>query len=184
MTNRLSNLRPRDIGFLLVGGIVAAALSGTAIAITDTKFTYTTEKTGHLSIHPMDLSPMWNFDYSIDFTGAFGIFAGGCASTGINLPQGAKVVSLVIYYTADDDTADNPRVFIIRNNLATDQTVRLVDIEVADTSDTRKSTTRSIPSNLSTILNGSFSYSLGVCLGTDDWFEGARITYRYKTAGD
>ena len=57
MTYRPSNLLPRDVGFLIAGGIVAVAVSGTAIAVTDTNFTYTAAKTGYLSIHPMDLAP-------------------------------------------------------------------------------------------------------------------------------
>jgi len=185
MMNWLTSGRCRDIAFLLVGGIVASVLGGTVIAIIVVNVTSTTEKTGYLSIHPMDLTPMSSgIDYAIEVNGALRLSDGRCASTGINLPQGAKVVSLLTVFTAAADTATNPSVALVRNNWATDGVTYLVGRGFANTSGTRKSVSTPVPANLSIINNAAYSYSFAVCLGTGDWFEGVRITYRYKTAGD
>ena len=155
------------------------------VAITDTNFKYTTEKTGYLSIHPMDLTPIsWDADYASEFQGALRLVNGNCASTGINLPQGAKVVSLLTVFTAVADTATNPSVALVRINWSTDALVYLVNRGFTDTSDTRKSVSTPIPASLSIIKNAAYSYSFAICLGAGDWFEGVRITYKYSKAGD
>lgn len=54
----MARLSPSNIGYMLVGGVVAAGLSSTAIAITEKSFRYTEEKTGYLTVNPMHLALM------------------------------------------------------------------------------------------------------------------------------
>ena len=88
------------------------------------------------------------------------------------------------YYSASNATKTNPRVLLFRNNLATDITNTLVDTTVVETSGARNSVNSIVPAPLSIINNGAYSYGFAICLGQLDTFEGARIAYRYGTAGD
>ena len=41
-----------------------------------------------------------------------------------------------------------------------------------------------VPANLGLVNNALFTYAYEVCVGSGDYFYGARITYQYTSAGD
>ena len=188
MFTRIRSLRPVDaFGLVGVGVVITLVLSGTAIAVTDTNFTYSTTKTGYLTIHPMDLAPANNLaadNYYIDFGAGLSHSApgGGCYNTGVNLPQLAKVISVQTYYV--DEPTGNMYVYLYRNNLSTDVTDTLATQYINDNTGVRSSQTTTVGSTQRTVWNNTYAYGFAVCLGADSSFEGTRITYTYTSAGD
>jgi hypothetical protein len=68
-------------------------------------------------------------------------------------------------------------------------TFNIIAHDIEDNTGTSKSVRDPIPSSLSVIRNDLYAYSYGVCLstapgGSTDYFLGARISYRYSSAGD
>ena len=187
MLTRIRRFRARHLALMAIGAVTAMALTGTAMAITDTEFTYTTAKTGYVAIHPMDLAPdgtVSGTDYiNVFFTAevSTGLTA-ACFSTGVNLPQGARIKSIDTWYRSNDQS--DPRTLLYRNNLATDVTDQLVFAEINDDTNVRKVDTRTVPMNLREVQNRTYTYGYGTCVGEGTTFEGARITYTYTSAGD
>ncbi len=180
MFKRIRNLHP--VSGIVVGAVATLVLSGTAIAVTDTSFTYNTVKTGYLTIHPMDLAPGNDFaagNYTSDYVGGeLATPTGGCYTTGVNLPDRAKVMSLQTFYTGDAKDAA-----LHRNNLDTDASDD-VAIQFPAGTGPRASVSTTIASDRRTVFNNIFSYGNGICLNAGGRFEGARITYTYTSAGD
>ena len=184
MFTRIRNMHP--VTGIVIGVVATLVLSGTAIAVTDTNFTYSTTKTGYLTIHPMDLAPDSNGsadDYFIDFAAAnLATSAGNCYNTGVNLPQLAKVISVQTYYV--DGPTNSVDVILYRNKLSTDVTDILAYQGLNDDAGVRNNQTTTVDGTLRTVWNNTYAYAFGVCLGSGSRFEGARITYTYTSAGD
>ena len=183
MSKRIRNMHP--VTGIVVGVVATLVLSGTAIAVTDTTFTYSSTKTGYLTIHPQAMTPSDDTvanDYFVSYGDArLQTAGGGCFSTGVNLPQNAKITTLQTYYNSL--TGAN-RVMLERNNLSTDAIDLLVDHTIANFEGLRRSVIDTVPIAQRTVWNNVYSYAFAVCLGADDMFEGARLTYTYTTAGD
>ena len=64
MFTRIRNMHP--VTGIVIGVVAILVLSGTAMAITDTSFTYSTVQTGYLMIGPADLVPE-NGGYANDY---------------------------------------------------------------------------------------------------------------------
>lgn len=48
----------------------------------------------------------------------------------------------------------------------------------------RTGVTFQVPGNRSKVDNSGYSYGFAMCLGGEDKFAGARLTYKYSNAGD
>ncbi len=182
MFKRIRNMHP--VTGIAIGVVATLVLSGTAIAVTDTNFTYSTTKTGWLTIHPTDLAPANDFSashYDVDIGAGHLTSDNGCFNTGVNLPQNARVSSMETFYRSG---GVGQRVYLVRENLSTNSTEYLVLHFFSDSGGLRTSVTNSVPNAVRTVWNNVYSYGFSVCLLTNDRFEGARITYTYTNAGD
>ena len=184
MFTRIRNLHP--LGLVAVGVVATLVLSGTAIAVTDATFTYSTTQTGYLTIHPMDLAPGGSSHadgYTTDPSG--GILAtstGGCFNTGVNVPQLAKVTTVLAYYVGLSNSPTG--VYLVREKLVDGDGETIAGQSLTDTGGVRKSLTITVPVDRRTVRNNVYSYGFGICLDAGEAFHGARITYTYTTAGD
>jgi hypothetical protein len=182
-----SSFTSRKLAVAAVGGLLAATcFSGAGLAVTDTIFKYTTEKTGYFGIDAMAMAPAGNLsadDYVIDWVG--GLFANStqCFNTGVNLPNGATITQLAIWTTSG--TVSNPFVWFLRKKLTDGVPNTIVNAVASDNSATRKQKNFSIANTAVAVVNNAqYVYGLGVCVGDDDVFHAARITYTYTNAGD
>lgn len=188
MLARLGRIRPGDaIGLMLVGAIVAVVLTGTAMAVTDTQFVYSTPQTGNLTIHPMDLAPANHSAasaYSVSWAPArlSRSSASQCFNTGVHLPQQAKITRIRTTYSSG--ASSDLSVYLVRTELDTNTPGYLVGQIVPDNTGARVTVSHTPPSTLNVVDNSRFAYGFGVCLGETTLFEGARIVYQFTKAGD
>jgi hypothetical protein len=177
----------RMIAVVTAGGLLAAfALSGVAQAVTDTIFKYTTPKTGYLAISPVAFAPeLSSLQYSVGRSILLAANGTACFEAPVNLPQGAKMTALAIWYRR---TAPNSfSVGLNRHPIAPENLVSVVVANpVADTGGVYKPASYNITNaSEQTVDNQHNNYFLVVCLSnTNDEFYGARITYSYDSAGD
>jgi hypothetical protein len=174
-------------GLALVGAItIFAFINGPAHAITDAIFKYSTVKTGHLALHPMEFVPTSQADaassgYDIHWeSGAITATSSVCVNAGLHLPQGATITAVAGWFTASSGGAE---IFVGRNNVSTGASDTLVLKVDSDTSGSRKQV-NAAPTAFQVVDNAHFMYGIGICMGSTDIFHGARITYTYTNAGD
>ena len=173
------------LGNFLAGAAIASMIGGTAVAITSPDFTYSSAKSGRYSIAPGAMTPRDNtivYNVSAGELSATAAGSGECFATGVNLPNGAVIVSIHSWYRSD--SASDFGVFAYRHSLASNVATQLTPGYVVDDTDTRKYVTHTIPAALRTVDNFAYDYSYWVCLGTGSTFHGARINYTYRSAGD
>jgi hypothetical protein len=170
--------------------LVGLALSGTAKAITDSVFKYSTAKTGYYSLDPNAFAPQSSTttffigdvpDSLYDTSGA-----SRCFATGVNLPDGAKITALSAWYSSD--TQGNVSAWLGRNKLGNGSFEYVAQLTSTNTSKTRRKMNAAIPgSAIATVDNANYSYHTGVCFGSsgaDSRFYGGRIAFSYTNAGD
>lgn len=151
-------------GFTLSGSALAA-ISGT---------TY--------SIDPMAMipdSPSSASSYTNNWTGFLannGYNKTSCFNTGINLPQYGAIIKISVIFQSV--AKSNPTVYIVRHNTFTGESTPLVDRMLLDDSGTRVTKFLLFPAETRYILNETFSYGFGICLGAGDMFFGAKILYQ------
>jgi hypothetical protein len=187
MSKPLKSIPGGRIGNFLAGAAVAAVLGGTAVAVTSADFTYSAVQRGYYTINAMAMAPQSDEsaeDYLISYPmGALTSFAGNaCYQTGINLPQGATVVSVTTWYQSD--LTSDASVSLYRQNLLNNTKRKLISEDIIDDNNTREFITHTVPTTLRTVNNLYFSYGYAFCLGDGTHFSGARINYLFKTAGD
>jgi hypothetical protein len=169
----------------LAAGIVAAiVLSGVAYAITGNAFIYSRAKPGYFSIHPASLAP---FNDTISYQSSSGppaqVQANGCLTTGVHLPDGAKITGLSVWYAAN--TVGGVGFSLFRDTPSNGTDAYLVFGSSDDASGNRVGKLFSISRALATVNNKAGSYGFGVCpVNNTQIFYGARINYTYTTAGD
>src|ERR1700754_3860516 len=100
-----THLRSRHAAVAAAGGILAAlSIGGVALAITDTQFKYTSPKTGFYTVGsasfaPKDTTSAGNYFNSV--TGGLGVLdQRRCFLTGVNLPHGAALTGLRVWYVS------------------------------------------------------------------------------------
>ncbi len=181
MFTRIRNMHP--VTGIVIGVVATLVLSGTAMAITDTSFTYSAVQTGYLMIGPADLLPESSADandYTVDSVVAYS--SGACFRAPVHLPQGARMTSVRTSYSSG--AANNPSMRLQRTNPVTLATTTLFQHFVVDDSATPTYVNNVVPANLALVTNSLYTYTYGVCVGSFDAFYGARIAYQYYTAGD
>jgi hypothetical protein len=166
--------------------VTAIFVGGAAQAITDTVFHYSTPKRGYLQLDPAGFTPLTD-----EGTGAYRIFyvydafiqttvAGMCFGKSIELPQGAKLTALGVWYQK------GVRISLYRHYAAAGaaSSTPIADRTFASAqADVRAGT---VPiTGPTTINNQNYSYAAIVCLPqTDNLFFGGRVSYTYTSAGD
>ncbi len=176
------------IGRILAGAAVSSMLIGTAFAITANTFSYSRIKTGYYSIHPGALAPIDTLaasNYNVNFVNPSmdtGSGSSVCFSTGINLPNGASIVSLTIFYQSN--ASSNISALMTRLALSTGIPDNFLFQIISDDSDVRRRSVFPVPAASQFVDNSAYAYALAVCIAAGTTFNGARIRYTYKTAGD
>ena len=160
---------------------VLAAISGGALAVTDTNFTYTAFKAGVFAIGPGDVIPENN---TISYTVNANVLdtGGGCFVAPIHLPQDVWLYSVSTGLISD--VGSDPVVSLVRtaiNNSAT----TLNSGTLVDDTGSPKTLTFTITNNAFRLVkNDLYSYHVRICMGVGDSLYGARVTYHYNSAGD
>jgi hypothetical protein len=174
------------IGNFLAGAAAASVVSGVAFAVTSPNFTYTATQTGNLSLGAMAMAPNDSFSANEYTFSPSGInttsTTGACFVTGVNLPAGAVLRNLTVYFSSDNK--GDLEVKFFRTRLTTHAYNPIIDKKPVENSDASVAITYPIPAGLSAISNADYSYGLRVCLSVGTFYSGARIQYNYKTAGD
>lgn len=158
--------------------VALLALSLPALAVTSSSFKYSNPKTGFLSISPMALAPDSDnsaIDYTIGWNST--LDGNGCYNTGVNLPQGSKILE-VSYYQAGRVDAN-----LTSNEVATGTQGNLASIANPPLAASRTLVTFTLPTPV-VVRNDTKNYGFGVCLQSGEHFFGARIKYSYANAGD
>lgn len=174
------------IGNFLAGAAVASVVSGVAFAVTSPDFTYSAAQTGYLTLGPMAMTPDDSNsadDYLINPLHLYNdSTTGACFVTGVNLPKGAILRNLTVYFTSDN--IGDLQVSFFRTRLANKAFVALINKQPVENTSSYVRVSYPFPPALSTIDNAAFAYSLRVCLADGTTYSGARIQYTYRTAGD
>ena len=166
--------------------VATIAVIGAAQAITDNAFNYSSPKVGFFSINPVAVTSDSSFmDYSRDATrlsreGGTAV----CFGSGVNLPQGAKMTNLVVWYQSSDVGLD-PEFFLQRQRHSDGTLQNIAHIVGHDDTGLRKTASVVVASTLATVDNVNFSYAFRVCPSAiQNTFNSARIRYTYTSAGD
>src|SRR3954467_7184372 len=99
-----TSLTLRNITVATASGLLGAlSLSSIAQAVTDTIFKYTNPKNGYYSIHPMAMAPDGTFTAGayINSYNSGTVTGSGCFGTGVNLPQGATMTGLTVWFRSN-----------------------------------------------------------------------------------
>ena len=165
---------------------VAAICAGSAGAVTDNVFRYSTAKTGYLGISVAAFVPMQSATQYINngvsiqptTTGAT------CLQAPVNLPQGAAMKNVAVAYTANG--TGTFQIEMIRQEFATGANELLVLKALPDTGGSRKIAMAAIPAAKQTVNNLRYNYNVNFCsqVTTQNRMWGARIAFTYATAGD
>jgi hypothetical protein len=166
------------------GLVVALSFGGVAQAITDTVFKYTNPRTAYYSIGHLALNPLGTAfagHYARDYTGGLVNNGAGaaCLGTGVNLPQGAALTLLRVWYKSG--AGGNPSFTFVVEQLSTGQATIYTRSAVSDTG---APAAADIPIGALQIDNVHNAYALAVCINPSDVFLSARITYTAANAGD
>jgi hypothetical protein len=169
--------------FAAASTLAAVLISGTALAITENVYNYSSPKTGFFGISNLamaaDNSEATNFSNnrntflnSRDFN---------CFNTGVNLPNGATIKNLVVYYS---DAVVPLDVTLLRQRLSDGAWEEIAIKAFIDATGTRRAQGVPINESLAQINNTQYVYGFTACLNGNAVFYAARIGYTYTNAGD
>jgi hypothetical protein len=183
MRNLAGYPRSAAAGAAVALAVVAAV--GTAQAITDTVFKYSTPKTGFFTIDAMALAPdnsgaLYFNDWDDGLEASAGNTA--CFNAGVNLPNGATITQVSVW--AESAAFGNPNSNLRRKKLSDGSFDILAQAQLVDDTQTRKVQHVAVPAADAVVNNNLYSYGFGFCPAEDDVFYVARISYTYQNAGD
>jgi hypothetical protein len=183
---KLKSIPGGRIGNFLAGVAVASVACGGALATTSSNFTYTATQTAYLTIGPMSMTPGDSFsanEYTFSPTGINTTSTGGaCFVAGVNLPQGAVLRNLTVFFNSDNK--GDLQVNFFRRRLSDFSFNALISKQPVENSGAYTVITYAFPTGSNIINNAGYAYSLRVCFSVGTSYSGARIQYNYKTAGD
>jgi hypothetical protein len=182
---RLIAFLTRNIAVLAASAVaLVLVIGGAAHAVTDTVFKYTNPRTGFFTIDPMALTPDPDFRTYTTSYNAGNLTGTGCFNTGVNLPNGATITALTVWFASG--ASSDPSFFFVRRDLTTGNPDTFVNgVSVHDDSTARKGHTFKIPNTAIAKVDGVHSYGFGVCFpDATNSFLGARVAYTFTTAGD
>ncbi len=180
---------PRIAAGLAAGAIIGLFLSGAAQAITESVFQYSTPQNGYYSIHPASLSPQ-HLDQPLNYFIGDELTTNNvrCFQTGVNLPDGAKLTALRVWYRASTTTPSGPMDFRLFRTALGSGAGNLIGFKKAIIiSGERATELIALSGPAATVHNAQFMYGFSVCMyvvNPDAAFGGARLNYTYTTAGD
>lgn len=171
---------------MLVGGGFALLCGSAAFAIVSSNFTYSKTKTGFLSLHPAILAPTGTastVEYGTNLSNG-ALSGNGCFMTGVTLPQGARMIDLKVSFQSGDQ--NDLHLVLHRHDLNQVDLVEMVAQTILNDADKHASAIIPIDQAASIVDNSKFLYAFAACMdGLDGtYFYGARIKYKYTTAGD
>ena len=183
MTKPMTN---NGVYFIAGGFLSALFLAGAAYAITSTDFTYSTPQNGYYTIDRMAMTPPNDAaSFSIQ-TGSGQGLAGTnvtrCFNGAVNLPQGATIVRMHVWFSSVAES--DPEFLVLRQRLTDGQTDVVINVQTADDSGDRKVANANADAGFAAVNNTQYSYGFAACIGQLDAFYAARILYRYTSAGD
>ena len=105
-----------------------------------------------------------------------------CFNTGVNL-HAATINSVVIFYRSGSTAQVTAS--LIRHRFANGGATDFIAVKTFnESSGTPKAGQVPVMAATAKIDNLRYSYGFGICMGLDDFFLNARITYSYDNAGD
>lgn len=181
-------LRPAAIA-LGLGVIAILSHSGTAHAITDAVFRYSTVQTGNLAIPSTAFGPLGSDNQYVYDSGRSALrlqttdFA--CYAAPVNLPRGANMTTINVWYTNLGGTASVKLLKRINSSVAPEE---LADRPLTQTADINSvfQVAKSITAAGAVIDNIRNSYWVQFCGQNSQniLLYSVRITYTYGNAGD
>jgi hypothetical protein len=175
---RATRIAAMAAGSLLIGG--------SAYAITSTTFTYPKTKNGYLAISHMAMVPAENsdtVDYGISPNNGLAATGPLCFTTGLNFPNGAKLVKASVWYSSAG-TSDI-KFLIYRKRFSDGDTDSVVDeTTINDNTSTYKGKTALVDPFADIVENNKYAIGFNICVDDGDVFYGGRVHYTYTTAGD
>jgi hypothetical protein len=178
-------LTSKRAAFAIAGLLGIFALSGGALAITDSVFKYTNPKTGYYGIDHMAMAPDGTSsanDYGMDWGNGLQAATGNCFNTAVNLPNGATITNVTVWYEGGTDAVLTVQ---LHRHKFIDGTSELVGTNsLTDTTSTRTSGNVPVAATIAVINNQQYSYGFGICVHSTSFFYAARIRYQYSNAGD
>jgi hypothetical protein len=168
-------------------GAVAGMLfaGGAAHAVTDTIFRYSTPKTGFVTIQSIAFNPDASgtaFHSAIQLT--LDVAGAACFLAPVNMPQGAKMSALQIWYKRA--TPNFFTVALFRQHITQESSADVIVSQTPPGGGFFRPAKYDITDTaLQTVDNSRYSYFLRVCMAeTADSFQNARVTFTYNNAGD
>ncbi|BBE71303.1 hypothetical protein [Oharaeibacter diazotrophicus] len=161
--------------------VALACVALPAAAITDLKFTYSTEQTGFLTISPMAMAPDGDATAAkpwLSYWGGARLTGRGCFQTGVNLPQGARIAEVRTWF----QKAITFEMWSAK--LADGVATKIVGKDTTAADPTARRNFGLAPATATFVDNRAQTYGFGVCLEENEIFFGARIIYKYTSAGD
>lgn len=168
--------------------IAVLSFSGVAQAITDTVFRYSSPRIGRYTVDHLAMAPdrtsAANSNYGNTIAG--GLTTGTndtCFVTGINLPHGAALTAVTIYYVHGASSVGDLTADFVAHPLAAGGAQTLGSRAFANQDDIRRGGNLPIGAGI-VINNAQQSYGLRVCLFPFQAFYAARFTYTVNNAGE
>jgi len=177
----------RHSAFFAAAGFAAALFfGGVAYGVTDTMFRYSTPQTRQATYPSASFLPETSNPPAFSNSGVSLSNAGniGCYIAPVNnLPQGAKITSLAMFYTKNDTFNDG--LFLYRKNVNDSSTLdQIASIFPANSTGAyRKAHVDITDAALQVVDNGRYFYYFEQCVSSTEVFFGARITYTVVNAG-
>jgi hypothetical protein len=173
---------PRLAGNLVAGIVIGLFASRVACAEQSNVFRYSTPQTGSLNINQAALTAD-NGSQVFDRDHGFLTAPTGCFQTGVFLPDGARLTRLTVWYSAS--VASKLQFLLFRDSSNSGLQGVIASRFNTDTSGNRVSETFVLSGPRATINNNGFSYVFMVCFSDSTAaFASARLTYKYRDAGD
>jgi len=167
-------------------GFSALLLSSAGQAATDTIYSYSTPRNGYFSIDRMAMMPTDDVgaaDFLIETGNGQGLRADNhCFNAAVNLPNGATVVNMAVWYSSSGE--GDPQFFLLRQRLSDGLTQVVAMAGPADDSNLRKLVVATPALKFKVIDNERNSYGFRACLSQLDRFYAARLFYTFTEAGD
>jgi len=180
----MRTFNPRRAALAAVGGIVLSLFGGASQSAV--------LKTGYYTIDAMAMAPAgasFETDYSIVWTDGIRNAAPDktCFNTAVNLPNGATVTKVSVWYTAAAVAGSLNFGGLVRHAVADGNTHYLAEADLGPTANKRVAAALKLypqPALVPTTLkidNARFSYAFAVCLvgQSKAAFHAARIIYTY-----
>jgi hypothetical protein len=169
-------------------GLAGSLLTGTARAITDTEFKYSTVQKGYLMVMAAALTPSASAPIfsNAGFNLSTGQAGSHCFYAPVNLPHRAHLTTLRAKYKR---TANGNEIYIILRQASFDdivvsnianKTVQQPPVTGMDVG----TVSYDVDPAAAAVKNHLFGYYLTVCITPDTVFYMARIEYTYQTAGE